>query len=72
MLTMSFRTRVLLTVTATSMLSASLRAQVTEVARTPIADGAQLTFGYLCDDRFVVRHQDAHAGTSLALGGAAG
>ncbi len=56
MLTMSFRTRVLLTVTATSVLSASLRAQVTEIARTPIADGAQLTFGYLCDDRFVIRN----------------
>ena len=56
MSTMSFRARVLLAVTATSVLSASLRAQVTEIARTPIADGAQLTFGYLCDDRFVIRN----------------
>lgn len=37
-------------------LSARVGAQITEVARTPIADAAQLTFGYLCDDRFVVRN----------------
>jgi hypothetical protein len=36
--------------------SAPLGAQVTEVSRTPIADAAQITFGYLCDDRFVVRN----------------
>jgi hypothetical protein len=36
--------------------SGRLGAQITEVARTPIADAAQLTFGYLCDDRFVVRN----------------
>lgn len=35
---------------------APLSAQVTEVSRTPIADAAQLTFGHLCDDRFVVRN----------------
>lgn len=35
---------------------APLRAQITEVARTPIADAAQITFGYLCDDRFVIRN----------------
>ena len=34
-------------------LGARLGAQITEVARTPIADAAQLTFGHLCDDRFV-------------------
>ncbi len=33
-----------------------LNAQITEVARTPIADAAQLTYGYLCDDRFVIRN----------------
>ena len=33
-----------------------LRAQITEVARTPIADAAQVTFGYVCDDRFVIRN----------------
>ncbi len=33
-----------------------LRAQITEVARTPIADAAQITFGYLCNDRFVIRN----------------
>lgn len=31
-------------------------AQVTEVARTPIDESARITFGYLCDDRFVVRN----------------
>lgn len=36
--------------------SAPLDAQVTEVSRTPIADAAQITFGYLCDDRFVIRN----------------
>ncbi len=35
---------------------APLGAQITEVARTPIADAAQVTFGYLCDDRFVIRN----------------
>lgn len=33
-----------------------LRAQITEVARTPIEDAAQVTFGYVCDDRFVIRN----------------
>ncbi|MFN8580227.1 MAG: hypothetical protein U0163_04520 [Gemmatimonadaceae bacterium] len=32
------------------------RAQITEVSRTPVADAAQITFGYLCDDRFVIRN----------------
>lgn len=36
-----------------------LDAQVTEVARTPIAEMAQLTFGYRCDDRFVIRNDGA-------------
>ena len=33
-----------------------LGAQVTEVARRPIADIAHLTFGSLCEDKFVVRN----------------
>jgi hypothetical protein len=33
-----------------------VHAQVTEVSRTPVADASRLTFGYLCDDRFVVRN----------------
>ena len=33
-----------------------LGAQITEVARTPIAEIAQLTFGHRCDDRFVIRN----------------
>lgn len=36
--------------------SGSLQAQVTEVARSPIAEVAQLTFGHRCDDRFVIRN----------------
>ncbi|MGV3709661.1 MAG: hypothetical protein ACO1Q7_12555 [Gemmatimonas sp.] len=35
---------------------ATMDAQVTEVARTPIADLSRLTFGYFCDDKFVVRN----------------
>ena len=34
----------------------TLGAQVTEVARRPIADIAHLTFGSLCDDKFVIRN----------------
>ena len=33
-----------------------LGAQVTEIARRPIADIAHLTFGSLCEDRFVIRN----------------
>ncbi|MEP7381923.1 MAG: hypothetical protein ABI910_09570 [Gemmatimonadota bacterium] len=42
-------------------------AQITEVARTPIADAAQITFGYLCGDRFVVRNDGTRA-IDLAYG----
>lgn len=41
---------------ATMSLSAPALAQVTEVSRTPVNDGARITFGYLCDDRFVIRN----------------
>ncbi len=34
----------------------TLGAQVTEVARRPIADIAHLTFGSLCEDKFVIRN----------------
>ncbi|MBL0173574.1 MAG: hypothetical protein IPP90_23370 [Gemmatimonadaceae bacterium] len=34
-------------------------AQITEVSRTPVAEIAQLTFGYRCDDRFVIRNDGA-------------
>jgi hypothetical protein len=44
----------LLVVSASTGLT--LGAQVTEVARRPIADIAHLTFGSLCDDRFVIRN----------------
>lgn len=39
-----------------SLSAPALRAQVAEVSRTPLADAAQLTFGFLCDDRFVIRN----------------
>lgn len=40
-----------------SLLPASqLTAQVTEVARTPISDLSKITFGYFCDDKFVIRN----------------
>lgn len=48
-------------------LTAPLGAQITEVARTPIADAAQVTFGYLCDDRFVIRN-DGTKPIDLAYG----
>jgi len=41
---------------AAAMAATPLRAQITEVARTPIADAAQVTFGYVCDDRFMIRN----------------
>lgn len=43
-------------VAVSSLLGTRLGAQITEVSRTPIADAAQITFGYLCDDRFVIRN----------------
>lgn len=39
-----------------ALAASPLRAQISEVARTPIADAAQVTFGYVCDDRFVIRN----------------
>lgn len=39
----------------------AVRAQIMEVARTPIAETAQLTFGYRCDDRFVIRNDGTNA-----------
>lgn len=41
---------------SSAVFTARLDAQITEVARTPIAEAAQLTFGYRCDDRFVIRN----------------
>lgn len=46
---------------ASTMAASRLDAQITEVSRTPVADAAQLTFGYRCDDRFVVRNDGANA-----------
>jgi hypothetical protein len=41
-------------------LPAALTAQVTELSRRAIADIAQLTFGSLCDNRFVIRNDGAN------------
>lgn len=41
---------------AGAAVSLPLGAQVTEVARRPIADIAHLTFGSLCEDKFVIRN----------------
>ncbi|MBC7842248.1 MAG: hypothetical protein H7099_08040 [Gemmatimonadaceae bacterium] len=43
-------------VVATASVGPSLGAQVTEVARRPISDIAHLTFGSLCEDKFVIRN----------------
>ena len=43
-------------VASSSLRSAPLGAQITVVSRMPIADAAQITFGFLCDDRFVIRN----------------
>ncbi|MCC6243758.1 MAG: hypothetical protein IT353_13020 [Gemmatimonadaceae bacterium] len=42
-------------------------AQITEVGRTPVADVSELTFGYRCDDRFVIRNDGGRA-VDLAYG----
>lgn len=43
-------------VAASAVGGAHAGAQITDVARTPIGDAAQITFGYLCGDRFVIRN----------------
>jgi hypothetical protein len=44
---------------ASVALSAQVSAQITEVSRRPIADMTQLTFGQLCEDKFVIRNDGA-------------
>lgn len=46
-------------VTAGVATATPLAAQITEVARSPIASVAQLTFGNLCEDRFILRNDGA-------------
>lgn len=50
--------RISFTIAAAVALTATrtAAAQISVVARTPAANATQLTFGYLCDDRFVVRN----------------
>jgi hypothetical protein len=40
-------------------LSSPLSAQITQISRRPIADITQLTFGSLCEDKFVIRNDGA-------------
>jgi hypothetical protein len=54
-------------VAGSALFGASLQAQIAEVSRTAIADQAQITFGYLCDDRFVIRN-DGTKPITLAYG----
>lgn len=58
---MKRRTMLLAAAMTLGVTRATLPAQVTEVSRTPIADAAQVTFGYLCDDRFVIRNDGTRA-----------
>ncbi len=46
-------------------LPAVVHAQVTEVSRASVAEMAKVTFGYRCDDRFVIRN-DGDTPVSLA------
>lgn len=43
---------------AASLGASNASAQITEVSRTPVAEASQLTFGFLCEDRFVIRNDD--------------
>ncbi|HEY0930806.1 MAG TPA: hypothetical protein VGE27_12870 [Gemmatimonas sp.] len=44
------------------------RAQIADVTRSPVADITRLTFGYLCDDEFVVRNDgDREVNVELAV-----
>src|SRR4051812_20854414 len=49
--------RLLAAITLTVAALSPLHAQITQLARTPIQDAPQLTFGYMCDDRFVLRNE---------------
>ena len=60
MLTMRIRSTIAVTgAVSAALLSSTARAQITEVARTPVANVSELTFGYRCDDRFVIRNDGA-------------
>lgn len=48
---------------ASATTAARAEAQVTEISRRPIADIAHLTFGSLCEDRFVIRNDGPNAVT---------
>lgn len=72
---------VVLTLVGSMSAGTRVHAQVAEVSRRPIADIAHLTFGSLCEDRFVIRNdgpapvtveyavQKGTEHTRLALGG---
>jgi hypothetical protein len=46
---------------AGAAVSSPLTAQITQIARRPIAEITQLTFGSLCEDRFVIRNDGSNA-----------
>lgn len=59
---MKLATKISATLAIASLLpGAQLLAQVTEVARTPISDLSKITFGYFCDDKFVIRNDGDRA-----------
>ena len=58
--TRNTRLPILLAVAAAGVsMTGSLGAQVSEVSRRPIADITHLTFGSLCEDRFIIRNDGA-------------
>lgn len=51
-----------------ALATAPAHAQITDVQRSAVADIARLTFGYLCDDTFVLRNDgDKPVNASLAV-----
>jgi hypothetical protein len=44
---------------ALALPATSVQAQITEIARSAVADVAHLTFGHLCDDTFLLRNDGA-------------
>ena len=55
------------TIAAVVAFTRTAAAQIAVVSRTPAANATQLTFGYLCDDRFVVRN-DGEAAVDVEYG----
>ncbi|MBU6365953.1 MAG: hypothetical protein KJT01_07065, partial [Gemmatimonadetes bacterium] len=59
------------TLLAAALPAGALRAQVTDLTRTAVADVRRLTFGQLCEDRFLLRNDgDREVAGALAVAGA--